>query len=55
MPKTEEERQQRLQRQAVDNEYHCFVNKNVILYQGILDKRKVTNHVKCSWCEQVLI
>ncbi|KAL5019256.1 hypothetical protein ScPMuIL_004978 [Solemya velum] len=37
---TEEERRLRLEKQARENEYHRFVENNLILKQGLVDKRK---------------
>ncbi|ESP01382.1 hypothetical protein LOTGIDRAFT_111786 [Lottia gigantea] len=37
---TEDERRQRLEKQARENEYHKFVEGNLIIKQGLIDKRK---------------
>jgi len=37
---TDEERRQRLAEQEKSNEYHRFVERNLILKQGLMDKRK---------------
>ena len=41
LPKSQEEREQRLREQAMNNEFHRFVDKHLILHQAYLDKRKV--------------
>lgn len=38
---TDDERKIRLEEQIKSNEYHRFVEGNLILKQGLLDKRKV--------------
>ena len=40
---TEDEHNRRLVLQERDNKWHKFVEGNLILHQGLLDKRKVTN------------
>ena len=40
LPKSQEERKQRLRAQAANNEFHRFVDNNLILHQAYLDKRK---------------
>lgn len=37
---TEDERKKRLEKQAKENDYHVFVEGNLILKQGLIDKRK---------------
>ena len=39
---SEQERKQRLEEQARTNDYHKFVEGNLILKQGLVDKRKVS-------------
>ena len=39
---SEQERKQRLEEQARTNDYHRFVEGNLILKQGLVDKRKVS-------------
>jgi len=39
----DKERKERLEEQAKTNEYHKFVEGNVILKQGLIDKRKVNS------------
>ena len=39
---SEAERKQRLEEQAKTNDYHRFVEGNLILKQGLVDKRKVS-------------
>ena len=41
LPKTQEEREQRLRDQARTNDFHRFVDNHLILHQTYLDKRKV--------------
>ena len=38
---SEQERKHRLEEQAKTNDYHKFVEGNLILKQGLVDKRKV--------------
>lgn len=40
---TPEEMKQRLDQQAKTNSWHKFVQGNLILKQGLVDKRKVSN------------
>lgn len=35
------EKRKLLEKQALDNTFHQFVENNLILHQGLLDKRKV--------------
>ena len=46
LPKTEEERKQRILAQSKDNEYHQFVHKKLIILQGFLEKRKVISDAR---------
>lgn len=41
---TPEEMVQRLDQQAKSNSWHKFVNGNLILKQGLVDKRKVSSN-----------
>lgn len=38
---SEQERKQRIEEQAKNNEYHKFTEGHLILKQGFIDKRKV--------------
>lgn len=42
---TDQERKERLAEQAKSNEYHKFTEGNLILKQGLIDKRKVYNYL----------
>lgn len=43
---TDDERKKRLDDQKQTNKYHKFVENNLILKQGFVDKRKVISHVR---------
>ena len=39
---SQEEKDKLVNKQALENAYHKFVDNNLILHQGLLDKRKVS-------------
>lgn len=43
---TDDERKKRLDDQKQTNKYHKFVENNLILKQGFVDKRKVISHIR---------